>query len=185
MTLLIAGVVLWMLPHFFKRLLPDVRAGMGDAGKGLVSILLLVSIVLMVIGYRSAEFVDVYTPFPGMGHLNNLLMLIAVFLSGAGQIKGRVVAMVRHPMLWSAVVWAAAHLLVNGDVASIILFGGIGFWAFAQMVLINRAEGGWDRPQPGPWSKDALNLVVSLAIYGLIVGIHIWLGYSPFLGTYG
>ncbi len=185
MTLLILGVVLWSVPHFFKRLLPDMRASLGDKGKGIIAILLLVSLVLMVIGYRSATFETVYTPLAGMGHLNNLLMLVSVFLLGAGSVKGRVAVMIRHPMLWGAVVWSVAHLLVNGDLASIILFGGIGLWALVQMMLINRAEGGWDRPKPGPWAKDGKNLVITLVIYGIAVGIHIWLGHNPFLGSYG
>ncbi len=185
MILLIIGVVLWIAPHFFKRLLPDMRVSLGDKGKGIVALLLLVSLVLMVIGYRSAEFKTVYTPLAGMRHFNNLLMLVSMFLLGAGKVNGRVASMIRHPMLWGAVVWAVAHLLVNGDSASIVLFGGMLFWALVQMMLINRAESGWDRPKPGPWAKDAKNLIIALVVYGIAVGIHIWLGHNPFLGSYG
>lgn len=185
MTLLILGLFLWISAHFFKRLFPQARARMGDRGKGPIALVLLASVVLMVLGFRGADGTPVYTPLPGMGHLNNLLMLIAIFLSGAGAVKGQIAAKIRHPMLWSAVVWSVAHLLVNGDRESVILFGGIGVWALMQMWLINRAEGTWSRPTPGPWSKDGKNLVITLVLYGVIVGIHIWLGHNPFLGTYG
>jgi len=190
MALLIVGVVLWSVVHFFKRVTPDLREqldakmGAGPA-KGVISLLLVGSIVLMVIGYRGVDFVSVYAPLAGMGHFNNLLMIIAVVLSGAGNSKGKLRAVMRHPMLLSVVVWSAAHLLVNGDLASLVLFGGLAAWAIIQMLLINRAEGAWLRPQPGPIKGDIKLLVISMVVFAVIVGIHIWLGHNPFLGTYG
>ncbi|MFV2034373.1 MAG: NnrU family protein [Halocynthiibacter sp.] len=184
MTLLITGLILWIAAHFFKRLAPGLRAPMGMAGKGVVAVVLLLSVVLMVKGFRSAGSEEVYAPLAGMGPVNNTLMLIAVFLAGAAKGKGIVAARLRHPMLWGAVVWAIAHLLVNGDQASLVLFGGIGLWALAQMALINRAEGAWQRPAMGPISGDAKIAVATLVLYGLIGWIHIWLGYNPFSGTY-
>ncbi|WP_343080923.1 NnrU family protein [Ostreiculturibacter nitratireducens] len=185
MTLLILGVLLYSLLHLFKRILPGPRAAMGDAGKGVVALGSLAGIVLMVIGYRAAELVPVYTPLPGMGHLNNTLMLISIFLFGVGGTKGTLYPRMRHPMLTGMLLWAVAHLLVNGDVASIILFGGLGLWAIFEIVAINRA-GSWTPPTDGRGLKgDAMNLVGTVVLYGIIAGIHIWLGYNPFLGTYG
>ena len=126
MGLLIAGVALWWAAHLFKRLAPDARVGMGDKGKGLVAGVLVISVILMVVGYRSADVIALYAPLPGMGHLNNLAMLIAIFLYGVGGTKGMLYTRMRHPMLWGTVIWAGSHLLVNGDLASVILFGGIG-----------------------------------------------------------
>ena len=88
MTLLIAGVGLWVAAHFFKRVLPGVRASMGNAGKGLVAVLTVASIIMMVIGYRTADTTVVYTPMAGMGHLNNLLMVVSLFMFGAGTSRG-------------------------------------------------------------------------------------------------
>ena len=185
MVWLIAGVVLWWGAHLFKRMAPDLRAGMGDRGKGPVALLLLVSVVLMVIGYRAAEYVPVYTPLPGIGHLNNAAMLVAVYLYGVNGTKGTLYTRMRHPMLWGTVIWAVAHLLVNGDRASLVLFGGIGIWAVLTMILINRA-GPWLRPVAGRGLKgDAMNLAGTLVLYGLIAAVHIWLGHNPFMGTYG
>ncbi|MCV6823599.1 MULTISPECIES: NnrU family protein [Halocynthiibacter] len=185
MIWLFLGVLLWMDAHMFKRILPQVRERMGNAGKGVVAGTLLLSIVLMVIGYRSAEVIPVYTPMAGMGHLNNLLMLFSIFLLGAGSAPGVVRTKIRHPMLTGVIVWAVAHLLVNGDLASIILFGGLGLWAIAQMLLINHAEGAWQRPEAGTWARDLRVAVIAIVLYAVIAGIHTWLGYSPFLGTYG
>ena len=184
MTLLILGLLLWWAAHLFKRAAPEARANLGDRGKGYVAIGLGAALVLMVIGYRGAEFVQVYSPLPGMGHANNTLMLISVFLFGVGGTKGTLYPRMRHPMLWGTVIWSVAHLLVNGDLASLVLFGGIGLWALVEMAVINRTP--WQRPAAGRGIKgDAMNLVGTLVLFGLIAAIHIWLGYNPFLGTYG
>ena len=183
MTLLIFGLFLWFAAHALKRAFPDFRAKLGDKGKGGVALVLLLSILMMVIGYRSAAVSPVYTPMAGMGHVNNLLMLLSIFMFGAGSAKGVIASRVRHSMLWGTALWAVAHLLVNGDLASIILFGGIGFWAFFQMSLINRGDGAWVRPTAGPIAKDMRVILITLILYAAISVIHIWLGYNPFLGT--
>lgn len=184
MTTLIIGLILWIAAHTFKRLLPRQRAALGEAGKGFVAAALALAVVLMVIGYRSAPFVPVYDPLPGMGHANNTLMLISVFLFGVGGTKGTLYTRMRHPMLTGQILWAIAHLLVNGDRASIVLFGGIGLWAVAQIVLINRA-GPWKRPVAGRGLKgDAMNLAGTLVLFGLIAWIHALLGHPVFLGNY-
>ncbi|MEE9387285.1 MAG: NnrU family protein [Paracoccaceae bacterium] len=180
MTLLIAGLVLWTVAHFFKRVTPGARASMGNAGKGVMAVLILASVVMMVIGYRAAP-VDVVFEAPSWGKpVNNILMLVAVALLGMGSSKGRARAWLRHPMLIGVLVWAGAHILVNGDVASLVLFGGIAAWAVVSMVLINRGEGPWQRPEPGPASGDVRWLVISAVVFAVIAGIHIWIGPSPF-----
>lgn len=185
MVLLTAGVALWALAHFFKRLAPARRAEMGEKGKGLVAAAIGVSLLLMIFGYRGAEFIPVYTPIPGVGHLNNLLMLVSIYLFGVGSSKGVLASKLRHPMLLGMSVWAIAHLIVNGDVASLILFGGLLVWAVAEMLIINKAEGPWQAPAPGPRSKDFKLVGLTLLIYAVIAGIHTFLGYNPFQGTYG
>lgn len=184
MPLLILGLLLWILPHMFKRLAPGLRARLGDPGKGLVAGLILVGVVLMVLGYRQADFIPVYNPLPGAGHANNTLMLSSVFLFGVGGTKGVLYTRMRHPMLWGQVVWAVAHLLVNGDLASIVLFGCLGLWALMEMTLINSA-GPWQRPVQGRGLKgDAMNLAGTLVLFGLAAMIHQWLGHPVFLGNY-
>lgn len=185
MQLMILGLVLWTVAHLFKRVAPGLRARLGVVpGKMLVTVLSIAAVALMVIGYRRAGIDPVYTPWPGMGHLNNLLMLIAVFLIGVPHSKGVVKARLRHPMLLSVVIWAVAHLLVNGDMASVVLFGWLGLWAVVSMVLIS-AQDPWTPPAPGRLRSDAIGIGITLVVYALIAAAHFWLGYSPFLGTYG
>jgi uncharacterized membrane protein len=185
MTLLILGLVLWTAPHMFKRAAPGARGalaaslGAGPA-RGVMALMIAAGLVLMVLGYRQAPFVPVYDPPAWTVHVNNLLMLGAVALMGAGRSKGRARAWLRNPMLTGVVVWAVAHLLVNGDQASLVLFGWLGVWAVASIVLIDTRDPGWVRPEPGPISGDLRLLVITVVIYAVIVAVHTWLGYPPF-----
>ena len=181
MTLLILGVVLWTLAHYFKRLMPAQRAAMGEKGKGVVAIAIIVGLLMMIFGYRWAEFIHVWSPPSFLTHINNLLMLVAFFLFGMSATTGRLRGKMRHPQLAAVKVWAVAHLLVNGDLASIILFGGMLAWAVGSVILINRA-GPWDRPATGDAKKDKLLIIITLVTFTGAALIHLFLGVSPFGG---
>ena len=182
MFLLVLGLALWALAHFFKRLLPARRAAMGDKGKGAVALALVVSVVLMVLGYRAAPFVDVWYPPEWARHLNNLMVLIALFMMSPAPKKGRLLWGMRHPMLMGFGLWALAHLLVNGDVASIVLFGGLLVWATAEILVINRAEPRWVAPAPGCYGNAAMFALASIVLRWVIGYIHGLIGPSPFPG---
>ncbi len=189
MTELLIGLVLWWGLHLFGRMAPGLRRDLTQAlgekiAKGLIGVVLILSVVLMVRGYRAMAFVPIYTPLPGMGHLNNLIMLVALFVFGIGIAGGRLNAKIRHPMLWGLILWSVAHLLVNGDLASLLLFGGLGLWAPLQMRLINQHEGPWERPLPGDVSRDWKLALAALFLFVFIAGIHWLAGHNPFLGTY-
>ena len=162
--------------------MPDARAGMGDAGKGLVTAGIVVSLGLMIWGYRGAEFIPLWTPPAWTIHVNNLLMLLAVFLFGMSATTGRLRGRMRHPQLAAVKTWAVAHLLVNGDLASVVLFGGLLVWAVVSVILINRSED-WTRRAPGTDpKKDVLLVVITLVAFAVITGIHALLGVWPFPG---
>ena len=180
MILMILGLILFSGSHLFKRLVPGRRAAMGDKGKGIVALATLAGIVLMVIGYRAAPYIEVWSPPRFLTHVNNLLMLVAVFLLGVGYSWGVVRTKLRHPMLGAVKVWALAHLLVNGDLAGIVLFGWLLAWAVISLILINRAEPVWVRPDVGPVRNDLIYGGGSLLIFGVITYVHTWLGISPF-----
>ncbi len=182
MTYLISGIALWYLAHLFKRLAPCMRAAMGTAGRAAVALALTAATVLMVVGYRAVPAASNLVTIPGNGHLNNLLMMIAVIVFGAGMSKGVLWTRIRHPMLWGVLLWSLAHLLVHNDVASIVLFGGLGLWAVVEMAVIN-AAGPWLRPASGGWKRDAVLIVIALVMYAIIVAIHVALGLHPDTGT--
>ncbi len=179
MIWLILGLALWTYFHLMKRITPGLRARLGDPGKGLVALGSIAGIVLMVIGYRAADPTPLWY-FGWAIHLNNLLMVISVVLLGVGNSKSRLRGKMRHPMLTGALIWAVAHLLVNGDVPSLVLFGGLGLWSIASMLLINR-----DEPAPAPYTEGTVQGdirlgVISLVVFAVIVALHIWLGPTPF-----
>ena len=186
MIVLILGIALWWGAHLFKRAAPAQRAAlaesMGEGAKAIPAVVILAGVVLMVIGYRGAPYVGLWTPPVWTVHLNNLLMLGAVILFGMGSSKGRMRAWLRHPMLTGTAVWAVAHLAVNGDLASVVLFGGLLAWALAEMAVINRAEPDWQRPEPGALPGDIRLVVIGVVLYAVIAAIHAWLGVWPFAG---
>ncbi|MBC6438482.1 MAG: hypothetical protein GDA52_10200 [Rhodobacteraceae bacterium] len=177
---LLLGVALFAGAHWFKRLAPDARARLGQPGKGLVSLLLLAAIILMVIGYRNAEVVNIWEPPDALKHITNLLVLIGFWLFALSVIPGRISARVRHKQLAGVKAWALGHLLANGDLASILLLGGMLGWAVGSVILINRAQPAWDHPADASVRNDAIALGAGLAAYVLVAFIHNWLGVYPF-----
>jgi uncharacterized membrane protein len=180
MIWIVLGLALWWAAHLFKRLAPARRAAMGDAGKGLVTVGVLAGLVLMIVGYRGVEPVDLWYPPAFLTHVNNLLMLIAVYLYAASGMKTRITAVIRHPQLTAVKTWAVAHLLVNGDLASVILFGGILAWAVVEVILINRAEPRPAPPAPAPVGKEVGAVVGAVVVLGAIGWVHNWLGVWPY-----
>ncbi len=177
---LILGVALWSGAHYFKRLAPDVRAPMGEKGKGIVAVAILASVVLMVVGYRGAEVTVLWSPPAFLTHVNNLLMLLAFYLYAASGMKTRITARIRHPQLTAVKAWAVGHLLVNGDLASVILFGGLLAWAVGSVILINKATPRPAPPAPAPMGKEIGAAVGAVVVMGVVALIHTWLGYYPF-----
>lgn len=183
MALLIVGLVIWTLAHYFKRIMPDQRAALGNAGKAIVAVVLIGSVVLMVMGYKAADFIPVWTAPPFMVHINNTLMLLAFWVYGSGAAKGAKVwpgYKIRHPQLTGFKIWAVAHLLVNGDLASVLLFGGLLAWAVGEVILINKAEPDWTPSEHGDRAVYIRHIIITAVIFAVVVGIHIWLGVWPF-----
>lgn len=174
------GIALWWAAHLFKRMMPERRAAMGAAGRGPIALAIVASVVLMVIGFRATDTIQIWYPPSFLIHVNNLLMLIALFLTSPAAKKGKVIHGMRHPMLAGFKTWAIAHLLVNGDLASIFMFGSLLAWAVVSVIVINRSEPNWSAGEPGSYKMDAIFLAASVVLMGVIGFIHTWLGYWPF-----
>lgn len=179
MTLLILGVILWTVPHLLKRIAPDLRESWGEKAKAPLSLAMVLGLVLMVVGYRAADGAFFWGRSPMMVGINNLLVLVAIYMFAAAGMKTALARKMRHPMLWATVLWAVAHLLVNGDTPSFVLFGSMAVWALLSMALINRA-GPWVPPVAKPAKFEAMALVGAVLVYGAVAGLHTWLGYPTF-----
>jgi len=182
MTLLILGLVLWFAGHIFKRAMPAARESLGDIGKSVVAILILAGLVMMVIGYRGLETPQVWYPPAWTVHVNNLLVLIGFYLFAVSGTKARLATRMRHPQLTGFKAWALAHLIVNGDLASVVLFGGLLAWAVVEVIVINRAQPAWTPPAWGGPSAEVKAVVGAVVLFGVVAFLHTWFGYWPFPG---
>ena len=177
MGLLIAGVLTWCLVH----LLPSVAAPqrqklitqLGEkAYKLLFTLLIFSSLALIIFGWRSTIPALLYQ-LPGFTrHIAMLLVLLAFIVFGASNYPSRIKQFIRHPQLTAVIIWAFAHLLLNGDSRSVLLFGGMGLWAILEIVFINRREGEWvKQPVPG-WAREIRGLAISLVVFVVVVMLH-------------
>jgi len=185
MGMMITGLVLWVLLHLFKRLLPRVRYDLGvifgdDIPKGTLAILIIIGLLMIIFGYLRAPFIPLYTP-PVWGFwAGNILMFVSLLFFGASAMNGKITAHIRHPLLSAVVLWSCAHLLSNGDLVSVILFGTLGFWAALQMTLISVQDDVWRRPTGGTGRNDLLLLATVSLLYLAISGLHYALDHNPF-----
>lgn len=181
MLLLISGVVLWSVAHLFKRIAPQARSSLGNVGKVLVGISVLLSLWMMVSGYSSAENSVYWTRNSALVGINNLLMLFAIYLFVTSYIPVKVRKWVKHPQLAAVKAWALAHLLVNGDLASFVLFGGLLIWAVVSLILIKRqTEAAVSSSIKFSLVKELLAVVVTILAFGGIGMLHFKLGYPVF-----
>lgn len=181
MTLLIIGVVLWIVGHLWRRFLPGVYASVGKAGYGISGAIIVLSLFLMYLGYSSAAYTHVWVLPPFVHQLNNILVVFAFYTYFASATpKGTVwlIGNLRHPQLTGFKIWAVAHLLVNGDLASIILFGGLLFWAVVEVILINRQGEKFDRSKAKVKSRWGHLAIVVVALV-VVSAIHLWAGVNP------
>lgn len=181
MLLLILGIALWWASHLFRRVAPRTRAGMGQAGKGAVTAGLVLLIVLMVIGYRAADPGTIWWgPTPMLKGINNLLVLVAFYLFASSGSKNRIGTRFRHPQLTGFSLWAFAHLLVNGDLPSLVLFGGLLLWALVEIAVINRTAP-WTPPaHPVPIRKEWTSALATVVVFVVVGLVHGWIGPDPF-----
>jgi uncharacterized membrane protein len=190
MTVLIIGIMLFLGTHSIRIFAPQWRdarvARMGEgAWKGLYSLVSLAGFVLIVWGYSLARPVapDLYFPPAGMSHLVILLMAIAFVSLAVSQFPaGRLKPILKHPLLLAVKVWAFAHLLVNGDLASLLLFGSLLAWAVIDRISLKRRNAPIARPGPLVW--DAAAVVTGLALWALFVWkAHEWLFGVAIMGS--
>lgn len=180
MLLLIVGVAAWSAVHLWKRLAPASRAKFGEKGKLVVAVVSVLSIALMVLGYRAAEGTVYWGRTPALTGINNLLMVLSFYLFAASGAKTKITKMIRHPQLTAVKVFAVAHLLVNGDTPSFVLFGGLLAWAVAEVIVINRATGPRGPYHAVPVKKEITAVIATVVVVAVVSAIHIALGYNPF-----
>jgi uncharacterized membrane protein len=173
LSVMILGLVLFLGVHLLttqRGLRARFVVSMGEGGyKGFYSLVSLAGLGLMVWGfahYRSAGMIDVWHPPAAFRHITEALMLPAVILVAASYIRGRIYSTLKHPMLAGVKLWAAAHLLANGDLGSIILFGAFLAWAVFDRISVKRRSDAGAPPIPvGGVGNDLIAVVVGIVAY--------------------
>ena len=175
MLKLVAGLVIFLGVHSIRIVAPSWRDAMverlGPLGwKAVYSVASLAGFILLVGGYGAARLdpVVLYQPPVWVRHLAMLLMLPVFPLLLSAYLPGRIKAAVKHPMLAATKAWALAHLLANGMLADVLLFGGFLAWAVADRISAGK------RPQAapvvaGPVRNDVIAVVAGLALYAVFL----------------
>lgn len=185
MGMLVAGLLLFIGTHSVRIVADGWRTRMmacvgRNIWRGVYSVLALAGLVLIVYGYGAArvDALVLFEPPQWTGPVTSLLMLPALVLAVAAYVPGtRIKAALGHPLLAATKLWAAGHLLANGRLADVVLFGAFLLWAgmdFSSMRRRDRIAG--VRYPAGPLSRDALAIVVGAGIWVvMLAGGHGWL----------
>jgi uncharacterized membrane protein len=173
LLVMIAGLALFLGVHTLttqRELRARAIASLGEGGyKIFYALVSLAGLVLIVWGfaqYRATGWIDVWYPPKALKHVAVALMLPAVILVVAAYIRGRIYTTLKHPMLSGVKLWALAHLLANGDLGSIILFGSFLGWAVFDRISLKRRSdaGGPPIPVGGP-GNDLIAVAVGIVAY--------------------
>lgn len=188
MLLLTAGLLCFLVPHSMNIVAPAWRESIIAArGQGAwlwpYTGVSAIGLVLIIFGYGMArqDPILLYVPHTGLRHLALGLMLPVFPLLLASYLPGRIKAVVKHPMLLATVLWALAHLSVNGTLADVLLFGSLLVWAISDWISVARRPAKAQYTLPRAPFNDVIAVFGGVALYAaFIFGLHLVLfGVSP------
>lgn len=186
MSMLITGLSIWVAVHLFPSVLPDARQSLlrriGNAAyQALFALCILGGLLLIIFGWRNSIPQPVYTPVAALREPAMLLVVAGFVLMLAANFPAtRVKRVIRHPQLGGVLLWAIAHLMLNGDNRSLWVFGVIGAWSLVSMLTINRRDGAWNRPAPpASWTPEVIIVVAGIAVAALAAYFHEYLAGVP------
>jgi uncharacterized membrane protein len=193
LAIMIIGLAVFLGSHTLVTLRPQRAALIARIGerpyKALFALVSLVGILLIGYGfaqYRAAGYINIWMPPRWTRHVTELLMWPAIIAIVAAYIPSEIKRVLKHPMLAGVKLWAVAHLISNGDLGSIILFGSILAWAVYDRILLKRRT---DAPAPavatgGGYRNDFIVVVVGTVVY-FVLGFwfHPWVIGVPVFGS--
>jgi uncharacterized membrane protein len=173
LAVMILGLALFLGVHMVqaqRELRGRVIATLGEGSyKAVYALISVIGIALIAWGfghYRATGWIDIWDPPRVLKHVTLALMLPAVILVVAAYLRGHIYTALKHPMLAGVKLWAAAHLLANGDLGSIILFGSVLAWAvFDRISLKRRVDAGGPPIPVGGWGNDMIAVAVGIVVY--------------------
>ena len=195
MVTLILGLLIFLGVHAVP-MQPMLRAGLierfgANAYKGAFSVISAVGFILIILGYGKLQVLagknpQIWVPPTWTAHIALVLMLISMVLLVAAYVPSNIKRIVGHPMLAAIKVWAFAHLLANGDLASMILFGSFLAYAVVDRISVKRrAATEPAQAAAGGLVGDGIAVVGGLALYAAMAFfLHEWLiGVAPVPGV--
>ena len=178
MLLLSLGLVVFVGVHLvpsFPSLRQALIAQLGERQyRAVFSLVAFVGVGLLVAGKANAAFVALWQTLAAGRYVAAVLMPLAFILLAAANMPGNVKRFTRHPMLWGVTLWAAGHLAANGDLASLILFGGLGAYSLFDMWSANR-RGARKSETRYPLTRDLMVIATGLAAYVAFLLLHPYL----------
>jgi uncharacterized membrane protein len=190
MAILVLGLVLFVAAHVFVTLRGPRAAVIARIGvwpyKGVMALVSAVGIILIGYGfgqYRATGWIDVWSPPRWTFYITQILMWPASICVVAAYSRGNIWRRLKHPMLVGVKTWAVAHLISNGDLGSIVLFGSVLAWAVYDRITLKRRTDPGAPPIPvGGHRNDTIALVVGTILYlalglvfhPLVVGIPVF-----------
>jgi uncharacterized membrane protein len=194
---LVIGLILFIGAHVLVTLRPQRAAVVKAIGlvpyKIVMSVVSLAGLFFVFRGfgmYRDAGLIPVWSPPGFMPHITATLMLPACIFLAAAYLPGNIKVALKHPMLVAVKTWAFAHLLTNGDVGGIILFGSLLAWAvYDRITLKHRSDPGGPPIPLGGYRNDIAAVIVGIILYlalsmvfhPLVVGVMVF--GTPAFGT--
>lgn len=177
LTTLILGLIIFFAPHVFvtrrearARLIARIGEGPYKIAFSIVSAIGIVLIAYGFARYRATEWINLWYPPVWTRHLALQLNWLAAVCVAAAYIPGNIKRALKHPMLVGVKIWAFAHLIANGDLGSVILFGSFLAWAvFDRITLKRRSDSAPPDTRNGGWPADIVALVVGTVAYIAIV----------------
>jgi len=177
MLFLILGIIIWSAMHFIPASAVGFRTKLIDRfgtvlykiGFGVIT---LAAIVLIIWGWPNASIDLLYLP-PAIGAFFTIfLTLIAFVLFFSPYMDNNFRRMIRHPQLVSVILWGIGHLLANGEARSVVLFGGLTLWALVELLLINKRDGSWEKPEAVPAIADVRLLLAGAGFFAIFMYTH-------------
>lgn len=180
MLLLITGLLLWSIIHLIPSMEIGIRKALvnklGENGySAIFSLIIIASLVLIIFGWRNNTPTALYTLPDLVRQASTLLVVVALMLFGASLYPTRIKSHIRHPQLTGVLLWSVAHLLMNGDTRSVVLFVGLALWALVEMFFISRRDGEWKKPEPPSWKMEITGGVIAAIVVGVVSTVHSYL----------
>lgn len=188
MLMMIVGLVLFLGAHSMAIVAPGLRNAIiakSEIGwKALIGVASLVGIYLIAKGYADARTTTtiLYMPPTGLRHLAALLMLPMFIFFIAPYFPGKIKAALKHPQLVAVKLWAVSHLIVNGTVADLVLFGSFLAWAVIDRISLKKRTANEVVGLQASGINDVIAVVLGLALYvAFVMVLHVKLmGVAPF-----